>query len=62
MNEELTKIEGAAKIGRNGQKLHPAVKFSDGMVLFQCSCPGTQNGSARGTQFFAGMASTCGAG
>jgi len=53
-----TKIYGAARTGR-GKKLHPAVKI-EGKVWFQCSCPGTQQGSIyHSFQFFPGAQRTC---
>lgn len=48
-------VEGAARIGRTGTKLHPFVKFADGYLTFRCACAGTANGFARNFAVASGL-------
>lgn len=59
----MKEIIGAVKLGRTGDKLHPAYKeiYDNGMSFFNicCKCAGTQSGRAQITGFFKGAQATC---
>jgi hypothetical protein len=58
--ENQANKQGSVKIGRSGTKLHPAFIDPRYGLIIQCSCPGTQQGSAyKGARFFENVAANC---
>ena len=59
----MKEIIGAVKLGRAGEKLHPAYKevYDNGMsfTTICCKCPGTQGNRLPITGFFEGAKPTC---